>query len=66
MSNTMIPILQAGIYIIIAIMVGLAGLYFYFLSHNIKNRYDYTKTDINGDNMEQEAKEDEDDPINNK
>lgn len=73
MNNDVIPLLQASIYIIVAIMVGLVGLYFSLLRNkrekDLRNKrreglnYDTTNNNKIDENKNASSESDEDEPI---
>ena len=63
--NDIIPLLQASIYIIVAIMFGMVGLYFYLLRGKIsKDRNNSNNNRVENPNDNNDLNNnDEDDPI---
>lgn len=64
MNNDIIPLLQASVYLIVAVMFGLMGLYFYLLRGKIsKDRRNSEKNKVETKNDNYDINNDEDDPI---
>lgn len=64
MNNDIIPLLQASVYLIVAVMFGLMGLYFYLLRGKIsKDRRNSKKNKVETKNDNYDINNDEDDPI---
>lgn len=64
MNNDIIPLLQASVYLIVAVMFGLMGLYFYLLRGKIsKDRRNSKKNKVETKNDNYNINNDEDDPI---
>lgn len=64
MNNDIIPLLQASVYLIVAVMFGLMGLYFYLLRSKIsKDRRNSKKNKVETKNDNYNINNDEDDLI---
>lgn len=50
MGSEIIEMLQMGIYIILAIMIGLVGIYIYVMSKHTSKKNNYNQTNYRNDN----------------